>query len=65
MNSNTAGDDELTMPTRFLGIDPGLNRTGYAILEYSLKGPVLCEGGIIRSNKDLNLAARVHEIGSG
>lgn len=66
MKLNSPTDDEtLTNPTRFLGIDPGLNRTGYALLEYSSKGPVLCEGGIIRSNKESNLAARVHEIGSG
>lgn len=64
LNSPT-DDEELATPTRLLGIDPGLNRTGYALLEYSLKGPVLCEGGIIRSTKELNLAARVHEIGSG
>ncbi|MFH1303348.1 MAG: crossover junction endodeoxyribonuclease RuvC [Planctomycetota bacterium] len=63
--NSTMDDEELTTPTRFLGIDPGLNRTGYALLEYSLKRPVLCEGGIIRSNQDSNLAARVHEIGSG
>ncbi len=65
MNSSTTRVDELTNPTRFLGIDPGLNRTGYAILEHSLKCPVLCEGGIIRSNQESNLASRVHEIGSG
>lgn len=65
MNSDTTRDGETTIPTRFLGIDPGLNRTGYAILEHSSKSPVLCEGGIIRSHQDANLAARVHEIGAG
>ncbi|MCA9018330.1 MAG: crossover junction endodeoxyribonuclease RuvC [Planctomycetaceae bacterium] len=66
MNLNsTTDDEELTTPTRLLGIDPGLNRTGYALLEYSLKGPVLREGGIIRSTQESNLASRVHEIGSG
>ena len=59
-------DEELTpAATRFLGIDPGLNRTGYALLEQSVRGPVLCEGGIIRSTQEENLASRVHEIGSG
>ena len=52
-------------PTRYLGIDPGLNRTGYAFLEQSPRGPRLLEGGIITSTKSKSLAERVHEIGSG
>lgn len=50
---------------RLLGIDPGLNRTGYAILERSTNGPRLIEGGVIRSTKDASLADRVCEIGRG
>ena len=49
----------------YLGIDPGLNRTGYAILERSVRGPVLREGGVIRSTPALTLAERVFEIGTG
>ncbi len=52
-------------PLRVLGIDPGLNRTGYAILEQSPRGPVLKEGGIIQSTKKLSLAERLCEIASG
>ena len=48
-----------------LGVDPGLNRTGYAILERSAGGPVLREGGVIRSTQKLSLAERVLEIGRG
>ncbi len=48
-----------------LGVDPGLNRTGYAILERSTSGPVLREGGVIRSTAGLSLAERVTEIGHG
>lgn len=48
-----------------LGIDPGLNRTGYAILERSPRGPLLREGGVIRSTATLTLAERVLEIGQG
>ncbi|MEX2285707.1 MAG: crossover junction endodeoxyribonuclease RuvC [Planctomycetaceae bacterium] len=51
--------------SRYLGIDPGLNRTGYAILERSARGPVLREGGVIRSTQRLSLAQRVCEIGAG
>jgi crossover junction endodeoxyribonuclease RuvC len=48
-----------------LGIDPGLNRTGYAVFERGSRGPVLREGGVIRSTQKLSLAERVHEIGEG
>lgn len=48
-----------------LGIDPGLNRTGYAVLERAAKGPVLREGGVIRSTKGQTLAERVWEIAQG
>lgn len=50
---------------RYLGIDPGLNRTGYALLERSVRGPVLREGGVIRSTRGLSLAERVYEIATG
>lgn len=52
-------------PARYLGIDPGLNRTGYAFLEQATRGPRLLEGGIITSTQSKSLAERVHEIGSG
>ena len=51
--------------SRYLGIDPGLNRTGYALLERSPRGPVLREGGLLRSTRGRSLAERVHEIASG
>jgi len=51
--------------SRYLGIDPGLNRTGYALIERTSKGPVLLEGGIIQSTAQSELHQRVHEIGSG
>ena len=31
-----------------LGIDPGLNVTGYAVLEAGERGPRICEAGVIR-----------------
>jgi len=36
---------------RILGIDPGLQVTGYAILESHPNGPHVCEAGIIRSSE--------------
>ena len=49
----------------YLGIDPGLRRTGYALLERAEGGPALREAGVIRSKSGLSLAARVLEIGTG
>src|SRR5580765_2457093 len=51
--------------TPILGIDPGLNRTGYAVFERGGRGPVLREGGVIRSTQKLSLSERVLEIGQG
>ena len=31
-----------------LGIDPGLNTTGYAVLQWAATGPTLCEAGVVR-----------------
>lgn len=50
---------------RYLGIDPGLNRAGYALLERTPAGPRLVEGGVIRSTPKASLADRLHEIGDG
>lgn len=49
----------------YLGVDPGLNRTGYALLERSVRGPRLKEAGVIRSTAKASLAFRVAEIGRG
>ncbi len=49
----------------YLGIDPGLNRTGYALIRRMPHGPVVEEGGVIRSTKAGSLADRVLEIGAG
>ncbi|VAX39713.1 Crossover junction endodeoxyribonuclease RuvC [hydrothermal vent metagenome] len=49
----------------YLGIDPGLNKTGYAILVRNKKKLILKEGGIVRSTAELSLAERVCEIGTG
>jgi crossover junction endodeoxyribonuclease RuvC len=38
----------LALAERVLGIDPGLNVTGYAVVEPSPDGPVVVEAGVIR-----------------
>lgn len=49
----------------YLGVDPGLKRTGYALLERSASGPELREAGVIRSKPGLSLAVRILEIATG
>jgi len=44
--SNANGHDS---PSRFLGIDPGLQVTGYAVIEARPAGPHICEAGIVKS----------------
>ena len=50
---------------RVLGVDPGLNVTGYAVLEKGPSGPVLREAGIVRSNRNQPLELRLQEIYQG
>jgi crossover junction endodeoxyribonuclease RuvC len=50
---------------RILGIDPGLNTTGYGVIEISSKGIVLCEAGVVRSRRGGELADRIQEIHAG
>lgn len=38
----------LAIGMRILGVDPGLNITGYAILEVTTSAPTVCEAGVIR-----------------
>lgn len=52
-------------PTRILGVDPGLNTTGYAVLEFAAAGPKLCEAGVVRGKTKESLTIRVHEIHLG
>ena len=51
--------------TRILGIDPGLNITGYGVLEIG-HGPLrVCEAGIVRGKTRGSLTARLLEIHQG
>jgi crossover junction endodeoxyribonuclease RuvC len=53
------------MPPRVLGIDPGLNITGYGVLEVATGGPRVCEAGVVRGKTRESLTARLHEIHTG
>src|SRR5687768_7471108 len=52
-------------PLRILGIDPGLNITGYAILEAAPGGPKVTEAGVVRGSSKDSLARRLAEIHAG
>ncbi len=50
---------------RILGIDPGLNITGYGVLEVSRGRVTLCEAGVVRGRNKGSLALRLAEIHAG
>lgn len=50
---------------RILGIDPGLNITGYGVLELESGSPRLSEAGVIRSRARGTLEQRLAEIHDG
>ncbi len=53
---------------RILGLDPGLQVTGYAVLEARLRGPHVCEAGIVRTaegRRTTDVAARVRVLYDG
>lgn len=48
-----------------LGIDPGLNTTGYGVLEFVARKAQLIEAGVVRGKRGATLAERVAEIHAG
>jgi len=50
---------------RVLGLDPGLNITGYGLLEATPSGPKMVEAGVIRGRERDSLTSRLVEIYSG
>lgn len=50
---------------RILGVDPGLNITGYGVLEIVGGRPSMVEAGIVRGRSRESLARRVAEIHEG
>ncbi|PQO43078.1 crossover junction endodeoxyribonuclease RuvC [Blastopirellula marina] len=51
--------------TRILGIDPGLNITGYAVVEAKNRRIQIIEAGVVRGKTRGSLPARVREIYDG
>jgi len=54
-------------PRRILGIDPGLQVAGYAVLEATDGGPAICDAGVIRSDPadEADLATRIKSLFDG
>ncbi len=52
-------------PKRILGIDPGLNTTGYGVLDVECGKLRLCEAGIVRGRTRGSLTARLNQIYEG
>ena len=50
------------VPTRVLGVDPGLVGTGWALLEPRAIASSVVDCGVIETSADLPLEARVHAI---
>jgi len=50
---------------RILGVDPGLNVTGYAVVAIETSSPRLCEAGVIRTTARASLAHRVADVYEG
>jgi len=47
---------------RILGVDPGLTRTGYGLVEVSALGPGLLDAGVIHTDSRSPLPSRLHEL---
>ncbi|HEY2882487.1 MAG TPA: crossover junction endodeoxyribonuclease RuvC [Pirellulales bacterium] len=61
-------DPHSPFPTRILGIDPGLNITGYGVLERDAKNPRsprVIEAGVVRGTSKQSLTERLVEIHRG
>ena len=51
-----------TSAFRVLGVDPGLNITGYGAVDLAGGGPAIVEAGAIRTNAKADLADKITEI---
>jgi len=50
---------------RILGVDPGLNCTGYGLIEHIAGGARMLEGGVVRTDASAPLEVRVATIAQG
>jgi crossover junction endodeoxyribonuclease RuvC len=58
----------LPTPHRILGLDPGLQVAGYAVVDLAELGPKICEAGVIRSTenrKPVEISLRIRTLYEG
>ena len=59
----------MSVPARILGIDPGLQVTGYGVVEVRDRRPVVCEAGVVRGTaherQKLDMTARLTNLYNG
>ena len=58
----------MSVPSRILGIDPGLNTTGYAVIDSTITGVRLVEAGVIKPSEKLDtsdMAQRLRRLYDG
>ncbi len=68
--TESAREQRIAVPsaTRILGVDPGLNVTGYGIIDVDLdttSRPRVVEAGVVRGTQKHSITARVAEIHAG
>jgi crossover junction endodeoxyribonuclease RuvC len=64
--ASDAKEQQQSLP--ILGIDPGLQVTGYGVIEADSRGPTVCEAGVIRTDDkpaSSDLAQRVRSLYDG
>lgn len=60
--STQNGKSSFEIPTRILGIDPGLQVCGYACVETDGNQETVIEAGVLRTTRDLPIELRLDEI---
>lgn len=60
-----AGHTELGISQRILGVDPGLHRTGYGLIESDDAGISLLEGGVLRAKATDEFPKRLQDLHDG
>jgi crossover junction endodeoxyribonuclease RuvC len=64
-NDRVPADNGPPVGFRILGVDPGLQITGYAIVEVGPQRPIVCEAGLIRGTEGrtpADMAQRVRSV---
>jgi len=51
--------------THVLGVDPGLNVTGYGVVELTSRGPRLAEAGVVRGGRGGAIESRLAKLHNG